>query len=146
MEDVAEVVLVRFSDSQNKSLKDSLKAHYRLVDAPDVEKSIYVAKDSYQAHLRAKLRARTPFESDRPFSSFEFDAAKLPFSVVHSKILFKFPSDRTITLIEYLTEPNGLTKSVELSDSGGTSLTFDKYYHAEAEVVSRYLAEKGQIT
>lgn len=148
MDSVLELVKVEYSEAQNNALREALKAFYRLADAPKVEKALYVAKSSYQSFLRGQLKQRTPFQSDRPFSSFAFDETKYPFDVVYSKISFKFPSDRTITLTEYLAVPNGLTKSVELSDSDGIKLeklSFDKYLHAESEVINRFLAETTKL-
>lgn len=53
---------------------------------------------------------------------------------------FKLPSGKVIGLDEYLTEPNGLTANITLTD-GSEVLHFDRYIHAEAYVVQKFLEE-----
>lgn len=141
MDGVQEVVKVAYSGAQNAKLAQGLGAYYKLSLTPIINKELYVEKDSYKRFLSAKMRERTPFQAARAFSDFTFNEAESPFSVTHSKISFTFPSGRAVTLTEYLSEPNGTTKTVELADSGGKPLTFDSYFHAESEVVSRFIAE-----
>ena len=142
MLDTVEVVKVAYTARQNEALTQNFKTFYKLEDSPSVEKDLFVDKKSYQQYLHKKMRERTPYESDKKFSEMGFDEQNFPFSVVYSRIAFNFPNDRTIRLTEYLDNPNGITKSVELSDSCGENLTFSSYIQAEAEVVTRYLALK----
>lgn len=76
---------------------------------------------------------------DKKFSDYEFDSTSLPFFVIYTETKFTFPSGRHITLTESLEKPNGLTESVELSDSDGEFMRFKSYLHAEGEVLNRFL-------
>lgn len=141
MFNIAEVVKVSFSDAQNLSLQTAFKEFYRLLEVPKIKKTLFIDKSSYQKFLNKQLRDRTPYQPDKPFSQYSFNEQNLPFLVVHSKIEFLFPSGREISLTEYLDEPNGLTKSVDLHDTNGESASFERYTHAEAEVLNRFLEE-----
>lgn len=145
MEGVSEVVLVRFNPAQNSTLENNLKEFYHLEVSPKCSKDLFVTKESYQKFLNGKMKERTPYEPikslENNFSSFGFDETNYPFLVSYTKIQFKFPSGRTMSLTEYLDKPNGITKSVELVDTGGTNLSLTSYIQAEGEVVDRFLAE-----
>lgn len=141
MEGVQEVVLVRYTAAQNESQTAQTKAFYHLEKPLLISKDLFVTKDSYQKYLHSKLRQRTPYEADKKFSEYHVNETNFPFFVSYTKVYYKFPSGRTLTLTENLTEPNGLTKSVELTDSGGESSNYNRFIDAEVEVIERFLAE-----
>lgn len=142
MENVLETVLVRFTNAQNEACSANTRAFYKLDGSIEVSKDLYVTKDSYQKYLHAKLRERTPYEKDKKFSEFGYDTQNYPFDVSYTKVSYKFPSGRILTLTEILTEPNGLTKLVELTDSDGESSNFKTFMEAEVEVIDRFLSEE----
>jgi hypothetical protein len=141
VEQVQEVVLVRYTAAQNKAQTDMTYDFYKLPEKIDVSKDLFVTKASYQKYLNAQMRQRTPYQADKKFSDFSPSEQNFPFLVSYTKVYYTFPSGRKLTLTEYLTEPNGLTKSVELEDSGGEKSTYNKFLDAEVEVIERFLAE-----
>lgn len=145
MNDMTECMEVKANQTQNAKLALLFSNFYDLEADIRLEKSLFVTKSSYDRTLRASIRQRTPFEPDKPFKERVTAENPAGLDVLRVKITFTFPSNRVLTLIETLTEPNGLTKSVELADSDGTSCTYEKFIEAEGEVVSRYLADKGEI-
>lgn len=134
MNDMLELSAVSFTDSQNDALSKTFCDFYKIKNDLKIKKKLYATKESYQKIHREKMLARKPFEKMQ-FDKWTDNSA---LEIHYSETLFIFPSERTITLTEYLDKPNGITHKVNLYDSDGKFMEFSVYAHAEAEVVSRY--------
>lgn len=145
MNEDVEIVQINANPTENAHLARMFQSFYKIEAPISVMKSSFVTKDSYNKAIRLKLRERTPFEPDRAFKDMVSFQNSPCLEVLKAKISITFPSSRVLTLLETLTEPNGLTKTVELTDSDGNSCTFNKYIEAEGEVVSRLNEEMGGL-
>lgn len=142
MTDFVEVAKVPLSAQQNFDLAKAFVEFYGLTPPyPKLEKSLFTTKKDYQKHLHKLLREQSPYEPRKAFGEAPIDVSNTPFPVIRSLVTFVFPSGREVSIEEVLDAPNGVTKSVSLRDSSGENKEFERYIHAEAEVVSRFLGE-----
>lgn len=137
MEGLIELVRIPLNDSENAALLSEFRKFYSISHPIELKKELFVSKSSFQKSLNSKIRVSTPFEQKDHIENTRSSTGRSSFEVLSSKVSFIFPSNRTITLAETLTGPNGLTERVELTDSDGNHLKFNSYFQAEAEVVSR---------